>query len=274
MSSDNLRDNVEQDTSNDNNDGRDGSKVCGTSDARITRSNPMLRHRSEDEDVTSIKNEVLQLARMRNTCSQSQSHASFQRKPDVYRIAFDDGTIDDGLEDGIEHTKNCVESLRDVINDGILIDLYDEVIDDASVDLLPSNYHQTQNHHHIYVNQLSLADEIMLAESTASCPLNEEPKARRNNDIFSHHVEETQKQMDDTHRSDRDLVNSHQGASHSGNINTNYSTKNHCDNLTELHHNKHVGKSLHRLIKSRTIMQDDPITSISSIRDCMCCNIM
>jgi len=146
---------------------KDDLKYGEKIDAFIGCDSSNLQKYRSDANAISIKNEVLQLARMR---SQTRSISS-QLRPDLYRIAFDDPAIDDVFADGDQNSENCVTTAQQVIDDEELdacIHFYGDIIDDENVDLLPSeSRHLSLNNQHIYVNQLSLADEVAIAESSS-----------------------------------------------------------------------------------------------------------
>jgi hypothetical protein len=246
-------------------------------------SNSLQKYRS-DANVISIKNEVLQLARMR---SQTRSISS-QLRPDLYRIAFDDPAIDDVFADGDQNSENCVTIVQHVIDDEELdacIDFYGGIIDDENVDLLPSESRQlSPNNQHIYVNQLSLADEVAIAESSSqSFSFNNESQSiskhnkvvdqKKNENNRTLEAEKNLELNEENHEKDYDSVPSHQHLSTAitSDCSENPSQRSHLNDSHTIKRGLN-SISLHRfLVDSSNGMHDLPHNSIC---ERICCSLM
>lgn len=251
-----------------------------------------VRHMTQVSDVRTIKDEVLQLARMRNG-RHITSQAS-QIRPDLYRIAFDDQQSDDVFDgndddnrfdfngDGLSFD-NCISGDNRVINDQKVIatdiPLFGKIIDDQNVELLSSN--TTDRHSNltnVYINQLSLADEVAIAEEMT-----------HNRHVFDSNSQTNDKleNISKTSETNSDkFCVSNQSENIFDNLTTNSDNndwiRNSSESLVGYNGNPSCSHSnsnktdvknvaFRRIRKTRNILLEMPDNSLTSIRDCICC---
>ena len=231
-----------------------------------------------DNNVTGqIKNKNYVLKLARNVCNHSQSYdLSNEKVANLYQIAFDDYSnvnIDDGDNNDIENANEQPNFSSEPFADKSFPanslpsnSLPSNYLTSRSPDLiasvsksLPSN----DSEKHIFVNNLSLADEILLAECSHSDFETEDINHFKNTNET---VKQNQLNNDESDVKDQLVV--HQIETNGNSLRSN------CSDFTNDSYRSYRYKPdpTSRLLVTR-IIHETPIDSVTSFRDCFCCAI-
>lgn len=269
-------------------------------------------HQTEDrenivrpETSTDHVRQVLRWARMRSD-SQVKACGQSPITPDLYRIAFDD-PIDPKVDDISDQcnrephethvnrilTDNCISGDNQVINEHKVmptnIGIFGKIIDEQNVELL-SDHNTEPTVCTIRVNQLSLAEEVAIAEAEAETEVNSKLSSddRKSSAVSKSCVESNCDQIvTDCDKNVSSLVNSTSiKVDESRDVDCNSrrclldDSRSHQSHQSQVNHLTHCpntsstnakGVALHRLCvnTTRNAIQM-PDSSIPSIRDCCC----
>ena len=238
----------------------------------VNDENLKSQSKSDNNMTGQIKNKNYVLKLARNVCNHSQSYVlSNEKVANLYQIAFDDYSnvnIDDGDNNDIKNSNEQPNFSSEYFADksfpanslppSCLTSHSPDPIASVSKSL-PSN----DSEKHIFVNHLSLADEILLAECSHS-----DLETEDINDFKNTNETVKQNQLNNDEPDVKDQLVVHQ-------IETNgNSLRSDCSDFTNDSYRSYRYKPdpTSRLLVTR-IIHETPIDSVTSFRDCFCCAI-